>query len=76
MFLNDLIDKKIVALLNYIGEKIDKNDEDDLIFYEKLRDCAERNGGLLYVIANTPYLVINFIGEEELLIIPVIKEAQ
>lgn len=76
MFLNDLIDKKIIALLNYIGEKIDKNDEDDLIFYEKLRDYAERNGGLLYVIANTPYLVINFIGEEELLIIPVIKEAQ
>mgnify|MGYP000957830531 CR=1 FL=1 len=74
MFLNDLIDKKIIALLDYVGETIDKNNENDLIFYEKLRDYAEKNGGLLYKVANTPYLVINFIGEEELLIIPVIKE--
>jgi hypothetical protein len=73
MFLNDLIDKKIVALLDYIGEIIDKNDENDLIFYEELRDYAEKTGGLLYMVDNTPYLVINFIGEEELLIIPVIK---
>ena len=74
MFLNDLIDKKIIALLDYVGETIDKNNENDLIFYEKLRDYAEKNGGLLYKVTNTPYLVINFIGEEELLIIPVIKE--
>lgn len=71
MFVNDIIDKKIEALLNYIGEIIDITDEDDLLFYSKLRDYAEKNGGLLYLVGNEPYLVINFIGEDNLLIIPV-----
>ena len=75
MFLNDLIDKKIIALLDYIGETIDENNEEDLMFYEKLRDNAEKSGGLLYVIGGIPYLVIDFIGQEELLIIPVIKKS-
>ncbi len=71
MFVNDIIDKKIEALLDYIGETIDETNEDDIIFYSELRDYAEKNGGLLYLVGNDPYLVINFIGEDNLLIIPV-----
>ena len=39
-------------------------------FYGQIRDFAERSGGLLYLVGNDPYLVINFIGEDDLLIIP------
>ncbi|HHV46066.1 MAG TPA: hypothetical protein GXX53_04045 [Tissierellia bacterium] len=74
MFTNDIIDRKIVALLDYIGESLDETINDDLVLYSEIRDFAEKNGGLLYNIYDETYLIINFIGEDGFHIIPVVNE--
>lgn len=74
MFTNDIIDKKIVALLDYIGESLDETIYDDLVLYSELRDFAEKNGGLLFNIYDETYLIINFIGEDGFHIIPATSE--
>jgi len=70
MFTNDVIDRKIEALLEYIGESLDETVYDDLVLYNEMRNFAEKNGGLLYNIYNETYLIINFIGEDGFHIIP------
>jgi len=52
MFTNDVIDRKIEALLEYIGESLDETVYDDLVLYNEMRNFAEKNGGLLYNIYN------------------------
>ncbi|NLY66685.1 MAG: hypothetical protein GX069_03910 [Tissierellia bacterium] len=74
MFTNDIIDKKIEALLNFVGQTIDEEESDDILFYSELRKFAEENGGLLYNIYDESYLILNFIGEDEFHIIEIIKE--
>lgn len=74
MFVNDIIDKKIEALLDFIGQPIDEKEIDDLILYSELRSFAEENGGLLYNIYDESYLILNFIGEEGFHIIEVIDK--
>lgn len=71
MFIKDLIDKKIEALFDYIGETIDETDETDIALYEELREFAEKHGGLLYYADDEVYLILNFIGEKDFLLIPV-----
>lgn len=71
MLKNDLIDKKIEALLDYLGIKINIDDKNKITKYEELRDFAEDHGGLLYYIDNEVYLILNFIGEKDFLLIPV-----
>ncbi|NMA85486.1 MAG: hypothetical protein GX962_16665 [Epulopiscium sp.] len=71
MFKNDLIDKKIQALLDYEKDYFDETVEGDLIYYCEIRDFAEEHGGLLFFFHDRTYLIINFIDEEDFLIIPV-----
>lgn len=74
MFTNDIIDRKIEALLDFIGQPIDEREVDDLLFYSELRRFAEKNGGLLYNIYDESYLILNFIGEDGFHIIEVLDE--
>lgn len=74
MFINDIIDKKIEALLDFIGESIDETEANDMMLYNEIREFAEENGGLLYNIFNESYLILNFVGEEKFHIIPVLSE--
>ena len=71
MFKNDLIDKKINALLDFAGDSFDETKDEDMLFYHELRDFAEKHRGLLYFFNNETYLIINFIGEKNFLLIPV-----
>ena len=70
MFKNDLIDKKIQALFEAHNDSIDETKDEDILLYSELRHFAEEHGGLLYFFNDKTYLIINFIGEEELLVIP------
>lgn len=67
---NDLVDDKILALFNYHNKQFDETNDSDIIFYMEVRDFAENHGNLLYFWGNSYYLVINFIGEKDYLIIP------
>ncbi|GFN37093.1 hypothetical protein [Tepidimicrobium xylanilyticum] len=70
MFRNDIIDQKIHALLEAHNDFLDETKDEDMLLYFELRDFAEKHGGLLYFFENETYLIINFIGEEEFLLIP------
>lgn len=74
MFINDIIDKKIEALLDFVGQSIDEGEADDLLLYSELRSFAEKNGGLLYHIFDESYLILNFIGEDGFHIIEILNE--
>lgn len=71
MFTNDLIDEKIEALLDYCNDVIDETNISDMVNYTEAREFAERYDGLLYSWDHEIYLVINFIGDENYLIIPI-----
>lgn len=71
MFTNDLIDKKIQILFDYHNEVFDETDESDFIYYAEVREFAEQYGGLLFPFDGEIYLVLNFINDEDFLIIPV-----
>ncbi|SHD76671.1 hypothetical protein [Schnuerera ultunensis] len=71
MFKNDLIDKKIQALLEAHNDSIDETKEEDILLYSELRHFAEEHEGLLYFFDDETYLIINFIGEDDFLVIPV-----
>ena len=71
MSMNDLIDEKIRALLDYEGEKLDETYDQDIIYYSKMKDFAIINGGLLFFFDDNVYLIINFLGEKNFLFIPV-----
>lgn len=49
MFTNDIIDRKIEALLDFIGQPIDEREVDDLLFYSELKRFAEKMVGF-YII--------------------------
>ena len=71
MVKDDLIDKKINALLNFKEDSFDLENENDFLCYSELRDFAESHEELLYLFNNEVYLIVNFIGEKKFLIIPV-----
>jgi len=71
MLNQDLIDEKINTLLDYKEEVLDETCGSDIMCYLEIRDFAEKHGGLLFFWDNNYYLVINFVGEKDFLIIPV-----
>ncbi len=66
---NDLVDNKILALFDYFNKQFDETNEEDAILYAELRDFAENHGNLLYFFGDDYYLIIEFIGEKNYLII-------
>lgn len=71
MFIHDVIDKKIQSLTLMKGVVLDEEDGKNLFTHMEMRDFAEEHGGLLFFIEDEYYLIIDFIGEEDYLIIPV-----
>lgn len=71
MFTNDLIDKKFQRLLDYLGEYLDETDSLDYMYYERVKDFAKKHGGLLYPFDDEVYMIINFIDDDDFMIIPV-----
>lgn len=71
MFANDIIDRKFQKLLEYLGEYLDETDGLDYMYYKRVRDFAEEHGGLLYPFDDEIYMIINFIDDDDFLIIPV-----
>jgi hypothetical protein len=69
MLVNDLIDRKINALISMKNITLDETNEDDLLTYIEMRDFAKEHNGLLFFIGNEYYLVLNIVGEEDFLII-------
>lgn len=70
MFTDYIIDKKIRKLYEYHGEYFDETDGLDCEYYEKLKDFAKKHGGLLFPFDDDFYLIINFINDDDFLIIP------
>jgi len=58
--IDDLIDKKIFALLDYVGYEFDEEDENDVLMYFEMRDFAEKNDGLLFHYNDDDYIIIHF----------------
>ncbi len=70
--LYQMINRKLVALLNFLGKDLDFEENlNDFQIYCEIVDFARETGGLIFEIDDKKYMVINFTDNEGFLIIPV-----